>query len=44
MKVEDNGAKVLDREVLSEESDEANFVPEATAVPPAGQEEAEDTG
>ena len=42
---EDNGAKILDREVLSEEYDEANFDPEATAVvPPAGQEEAEDTG
>jgi hypothetical protein len=41
---EDNGAKVLDREVLSEESEEANFVPEATVAPPAGQEEAEDTG
>ena len=25
MKVEDNGAKVLDREVLSEESEEANL-------------------
>jgi hypothetical protein len=44
MKVEDNGAKVLDCEVLSEESEKANFVPEATVVPPAGQEEAEDTG
>ena len=39
---EDNGAKVLDREVLSEEYEEANFDSEATVVPPAGQEEAED--
>ena len=35
---EDNGAKLLDREVLPEESEEA------TVVPPAGQEETEDTG
>jgi hypothetical protein len=35
---EDNDAKLLDREVLPEESEEA------TVVPPAGQEETEDTG
>jgi hypothetical protein len=34
---EDNGAKLLNREVLPEESEEA------TVVPPAGQEETEDT-
>ena len=40
-KGENNGAKVLEHEVLSEGYEEAKFDPEATVVPPAGQEEAE---